>query len=199
MLAANQGEARHMTRNVRQLLLVPAIAAAALLSGCVTYGYRGGQGDYYYGQPSTEYSYPYGYYDYGYPGYYGAPYWSGSFGYYGGYYGGPYRPPHHGGGHGNDHGHGGGNGHGNDGGNDHPQPHHDLPRPPWRNLDDIGRPDARARPAQRPPERPSPGQAGQRAPQSRPMQPRVERAAPMPPVPRATGNPKRDVRRNPVP
>ena len=70
MLATKTGETRHMTRTTRQLLL-PAIAAA-LLSGCVTYGYRDGHGDYYYGQPTSEYAYPDGYYgDYGYPGYRG--------------------------------------------------------------------------------------------------------------------------------
>jgi hypothetical protein len=78
-------------------LLVP-LAATALLAGCVTtapYGYRGnGQGDYYYGAPSTEYRYHDMYPGYGYP-YYG-PYrpglsvW-GSYGYGGyGYYGRPY-------------------------------------------------------------------------------------------------------------
>src|ERR1051326_6264984 len=108
MLAAKTGETRHMTRTIRQLLL-PAIAAA-LLSGCVSYGYRNGHGDYYYGQPTTEYAYPDGYYgyygDYGYPGAYGAPYW-GSFGYYRGYYSGPRRPPHHDGHGSHDDGHGG--------------------------------------------------------------------------------------------
>lgn len=64
---------------IRKLLL-PTLAAV-LLGGCVTggYQYRGGPGDYYYGQPSVDYRY-YGapYYDYGYPGYGYAPY-----GYYG--------------------------------------------------------------------------------------------------------------------
>lgn len=86
---------------IRKLLL-PALAAA-LLGGCVTgYDYRGGNGDYYYGQPSVDY------YD-GYYGGYGYPGWSGmmGFGYgyggygYGGYgygypyygYGYPYYPP----------------------------------------------------------------------------------------------------------
>lgn len=69
---------------IRRLLL-PALAAG-LLGGCATgYSYRGGVGDYYYGQPSVEYRYygvpyggygPYGYY--GYPGYNYLPY-----GYYG--------------------------------------------------------------------------------------------------------------------
>jgi hypothetical protein len=76
--------------------LLPALTvglAAALLGGCVSdYQYRGGTGDYYYGQPSVEYR------DYGYGGY-GAPYgggygypgggWSGSIG-YGSGYGSPY-------------------------------------------------------------------------------------------------------------
>jgi hypothetical protein len=86
---------------IRKLLL-PALAAV-LLGGCVTgYDYRGGNGDYYYGQPSVDY------YD-GYYGGYGYPGWSGmmGFGYgyggygYGGYgygypyygYGYPYYPP----------------------------------------------------------------------------------------------------------
>ena len=89
---------------IRKLLL-PALAAA-LLGGCVTgYDYRGGTGDYYYGQPSYQSDYygPYGYGGYGYPGG-----WSGMLGYgygygggYGGYgygypyygYGYPYYPP----------------------------------------------------------------------------------------------------------
>ena len=123
-----------MTRHFRKLLLLPAIAAVALVSGCVSYGYRAGHGDYYYGQPTTEYVYPYGYYDYGYPGYYGAPYWS-SFGYYG-YYG-PYRP--HQGGHGHGNGNGHGNGHGNGSGNHTPPPEPGSSRPPWRNLDQLRR------------------------------------------------------------
>jgi hypothetical protein len=93
---------------IRKLLL-PALAVA-MLGGCVTsgYEYRGGNGDYYYGQPQVEYrdyGYPYGRFGYGYPGG-----WSGSFGwgygygdpygYYGGYYDPwryytPYRRPHH--------------------------------------------------------------------------------------------------------
>ena len=65
-------------------LLVP-LAATLLLGGCVTgYGYRAGAGDYYYGQPSTQYRY-YGSYPY-----YGGV---GGYPYYGGYgsYGYPYR------------------------------------------------------------------------------------------------------------
>jgi hypothetical protein len=84
-------------------LLIPALAVAAL-SGCMTsgYNYRQDRGDYYYGQPGTDYRYhgsPYGSYDgyygsgyysryYGYPGYYRYPY-----GYYGRYPYGYYRPP----------------------------------------------------------------------------------------------------------
>lgn len=81
-------------------LLLSALAVAAL-GGCVTpYQYRGGNGDYYYGQPAVEYrDYglpygPYGSVGYGVPGG-----WSGNFGYqYGGYgvpygyYGGYYDP-----------------------------------------------------------------------------------------------------------
>ena len=137
---------------IRKLLL-PALATV-LLAGCVTsaYQYRGGTGDYYYGQPSTQYRYygsPYGSYGYGYPGG-----WGGSIGYgygyppygyygYGGYgYGGypyyyrhhyPYRPPvvivrpDSGGGDQDD---GGGNG------ND-PVRHTERPRPPWRDLGNL--------------------------------------------------------------
>ncbi|MDB6163880.1 MAG: hypothetical protein JWL98_1312 [Xanthomonadaceae bacterium] len=96
---------------IRKLLL-PAMAVV-LLAGCATgYGYRAGNGDYYYGQPSIDYQdggyYPYGGAGYGYPGG-----WSGMIGYgmgygggygpygyspygYGGYpygYGYPYYPP----------------------------------------------------------------------------------------------------------
>jgi hypothetical protein len=93
---------------IRKLIL-PALAAA-MLAGCATYQYRGGAGgDYYYGQPTTEYRYygnPYGSYGYGYP--YG---WGGSIGYsygyyphryyrYGGYPRYPHRPGHDG--HGDD-------------------------------------------------------------------------------------------------
>jgi hypothetical protein len=129
---------------IRKLLL-PALATA-LLAGCVTgYQYRGGAGDYYYGQPSTQYRYygsPYGYYGYGYPGGWGGSigygYGYSPYGYYG--YGGypyyrhhyPYRPPvvivQPGSG-GNDHGN---NGNGNDQG-----AHENRPRPPWRDLGNI--------------------------------------------------------------
>jgi hypothetical protein len=80
---------------IRKLLL-PALAAA-LLAGCVTgYDYRGGSGDYYYGQPSIDYQddgyySPYGYGGYGYPGG-----WSGMIG-YGMGYGGGYGPYGYGG------------------------------------------------------------------------------------------------------
>ena len=101
---------------VRKFLL-PALAVA-MFGGCVTsgYQYRGGNGDYYYGQPQVEYrdyGSPYGGFGYGYPGR-----WNGSFGlgygygdpygFYGGYYDPwryytydpwryytPYRRPHH--------------------------------------------------------------------------------------------------------
>jgi hypothetical protein len=85
-----------------------ATLGAALLGGCVTgYQYRGGSGDYYYGQPSTQY---YDAYDsYGYGPYGGGPGWSGVLGLgygYGGYYG-PYGYPYggYGGFYGYGHGH----------------------------------------------------------------------------------------------
>jgi predicted small secreted protein len=72
-------------------LALPALAAVAL-AGCVTapgYGYRAGQGDYYYGQPSVEYRYRGGYgpyhHGYGYPYGYGRSGWS-----FGIHYGHPY-------------------------------------------------------------------------------------------------------------
>ena len=206
-----------MKHPTRKLLLLPAIAVA-LLSGCVSYGYRGGHGDYYYGQPRTEYSYPYGYgaygygdygygYSgygygypgYGYPGYYSAPYWGGSIGYYG-YYG-PRRPPRHDGGHGNDHGHGGGGHGGNDGGNDHPpQDLPDRPRAPWRDLGRLGGQERQDQPVQRAPMRPSPTQAAERAPQPLRFAPRrVEGVQDVAPIRRAAGGGKRDGRRSPLP
>jgi hypothetical protein len=130
---------------IRKLLL-PALATA-LLAGCVTsgYQYRGGSGDYYYGQPSTQYRYygaPYGNYGYGYPGGWGGSIGYGyypngyyPYGYYG--YGGypyyrhryPYRPPvvivRPG---------SGGSDHGND---NHQGDHNDRPRPPWRDLGNL--------------------------------------------------------------
>lgn len=91
-----------------QKLILPAIAIA-LLGGCMTggYSYRQDRGDYYYGQPSTDYRYygsPYGYgYGGGYygGGYYGRGHYSGGgypyYGYpyygYGRYPHGYYRPP----------------------------------------------------------------------------------------------------------
>ena len=140
-----------MLRNI----LVSAIAAATL-AGCATgYSYRNGaSGDYYYGQPRTEYRYhdPYGYYggSGGYtPGYYYDRYGRLVYGNPWGYYGVPYgyggqwwwsrpRPPQHGGGHdhGNDHDHeGDGSGHDRDG-----------RRPPWRNIGGVLPPDARPAP-----------------------------------------------------
>lgn len=89
--------------NIRKLLL-PAIAVA-LLGGCMTdgYSYRQDRGDYYYGQPSTDYRHygsPYGYGGgyYG-GGYYGSGYSRHGYPYYGSPYGyhryprGYYRPP----------------------------------------------------------------------------------------------------------
>jgi len=83
--------------------LLPVLALATL-AGCATgYSYRGGTGDYYYGQPSVEYRYygGYGYggsIGYGYPrAYYvdafGRPIYGDPYGYYGGRYPGfPSRP-----------------------------------------------------------------------------------------------------------
>jgi hypothetical protein len=128
-------------------ILLPAFAIATL-AGCATgYSYRGGNGDYYYGQPSVEYRFygGYGYSGFGSYGYgqgfyvdiFGRPVYGYPYGYYGGRYSGyPYwhgprpRPPHgpgHGGGHGHD--------------DDHDDPptqggHRPGKRPPWR---DIGR------------------------------------------------------------
>ncbi|MEO6228207.1 MAG: hypothetical protein ABIO61_10195 [Thermomonas sp.] len=117
-------------------LLLPILVTAAI-SGCATdYNYRGGNGDYYYGQPRVEYrtqgssgyygnfGYGYGgnyYYDrfgrvvYGAPGgYYGYPYYGGN---------GWYRPrPHRG--------HGDRDDHDTD---DGPGDHQNRP-PPWRDL-----------------------------------------------------------------
>jgi hypothetical protein len=87
---------------VRKFLL-PALVTG-LLGGCVTagYDYRYGPGDYYYGQPSTEYRYygaPYGYHPYGgIYGYsrYGYPYgYGGYYPYNHNYYGYPYRYPYY--------------------------------------------------------------------------------------------------------
>lgn len=119
------------TTMIRKLLL-PTLAVV-LLGGCMTsgYGYRNDRGDYYYGQPGTEYRHygaPYGYGSY----YGGYPYYSGSM-YYGSRYYGPGYPYYHGG---------------------YyrpplvirPRPDHDRPpqrdndsRAPWRDLDQIKR------------------------------------------------------------
>jgi len=146
--------------------------ATATLAGCATgYGYRDGNGDYYYGQPRTEYRYydPYGAYgSYGYGTYgnygYGSGYYYDRYGrvVYGnpyGYYGSPYgygnawwwshqRPA------------GGYGGHG-DGRDDHHDDHdgdRDGRRPPWRNFgnamppgDRIDRDDGDMRPRARRP------------------------------------------------
>lgn len=111
-------------------LLLPAVAAT-LVAGCVTtdYGYRGGRGDYYYGQPYSEYRYHGGYYPYGaYPnGYYGRyPYGAYGYPYYGYPYGGHYRYPYY----------------YRPGHPTYPRPPHqggsDRDRPaPWRNYDEI--------------------------------------------------------------
>lgn len=82
---------------VRKFLL--PVVLAGLLGGCVTagYDYRYGPGDYYYGQPSTEYRYygapSYGYYPYGYSRY-GYPYGYGGYSFYNHYYG--YGYPYYG-------------------------------------------------------------------------------------------------------
>ncbi len=125
-------------------LLLPMLATVAL-AGCATdYQYRGGQGDYYYGQPQVEYrnsgpsgfygdiGYGYGmggfgygigasyFYDrfgrlvYGYPSRYGSPYYR-----RGGWY--PPRPPR-------GHGHGDRDNQHGDGDNRQDRP------PPWRDL-----------------------------------------------------------------
>ncbi|MBW3550452.1 MAG: hypothetical protein KY442_06390 [Proteobacteria bacterium] len=80
-----------------------AVATAVLLAGCVTSDYaqrHGAGGDYYYGQPRTEYRYhggyghgPYGGYGYPYSSiYYGRSYGGYPYGFRGGYYGYPYGP-----------------------------------------------------------------------------------------------------------
>lgn len=133
---------------IRKFLL-PALAIATL-AGCATgYSYRGGNGDYYYSQPSTQYRY-YGGYGFGYGsggfgmGYYvdifGRPVYGYPYGYYGwGYPAHPYghgprpRPPH-GPGHGD-------GGHDGDHDDDHDGPpmHGPRPgnRPPWRDIGGI--------------------------------------------------------------
>ena len=93
---------------MKRKLLVPslAVAAAALLAGCVTgYEYRQGTGDYYYGQPSVDYYDDGGYYGgygygipyggYGYGGGWGLGFGYGGFPYWGYPYGYPYYGHHH--------------------------------------------------------------------------------------------------------
>jgi hypothetical protein len=184
---------------IRKLLL-PAIAAA-LLSGCVTYGYRDGRGDYYYGQPGTEYRYydgygnpGYGYYGYpgyyGYSGYYGygVPYWGG--GYYR-YYG-PSHPRHDGG----DHHHGGDHHSGDHQAPPPDQDRTDRPRAPWRDLGNVEQPSAVGkRRAETLPE--SPGLKPRMAPRTLPQR----TTAPVRATPRTSrsGNRKRDAGLSPAP
>lgn len=123
-----------------------AVLAAAALAGCATgYSYRGGGGDYYYGQPRIEYRYhddPFGYYgSYGFgsyaPGYYYDRYGRLVYGISYGYYGYPYgygsqwwyRPRPHG------NGHAGGN-HDGDHDDGHDADREDR-RPPWRNIGGV--------------------------------------------------------------
>ena len=136
----------------RRILL--SMLATATLAGCATaYTYRGGNGDYYYGQPQTEYRYhdPYGFYGgFGYGGYapgvhydrYGRVIYGSYYGYFG-YppgYGSPwwYRPraPHDGHDHGGD-GHDG-DGHGGEDGDGSDR------RPPWHNPDGLSAPGGQA-------------------------------------------------------
>src|SRR5690606_13056957 len=169
---AHSAGARLMIRK----LILPALAAL-LLAGCASYQYRGGTGDYYYGQPGTEYryygypygGYGYGAYGYGYPSYfsyrsyYGYPYG----------YGGYYRPPYTGPRPGHGHGHGGNHGGGHHGGNNpdpgqNPPPasnNQDRPTAPWRDLERL-RERARAHDQTRHPVA-EPGAAPIRAPNRR--------------------------------
>lgn len=138
-------EAAHVPKGMKTMLrtcLLSALAAATL-AGCATgYTYRSGNGgDYYYGQPGTEYRYqsPYGFYGsygyggfgYGFGGYYydrfGRLVYANPYGYY------PYgngwyrpRPPHGHGGHDHDH-----------GGNAGTEGERDDRRPPWRGFGDA--------------------------------------------------------------
>lgn len=130
----NRGHA--MFRNI----LLPALAAATL-AGCASgYSYRNDNGgDYYHGQPRTEYRYyePYGFQgSYGYgsysPGYYYDRYGRLVYGNPYGYYGAPYgygswwyRPRIQ-------HGHHGGHD-GDEAGNQD----RDGSRPPWRNIGGV--------------------------------------------------------------
>ncbi|MGY0800112.1 hypothetical protein ACW7G0_13800 [Lysobacter sp. A286] len=125
---------------LRKLIL--PLSAMALLGGCMTggYGYQQARGDYYYGQPSTDYRYYNrygndGYYSNRYPGYYGNAYYGNA--YYGNSYNrrypyGYYRPPvivvrpgHN-------------NNHGNNG-NHTPRPDTDRDRAPWRDYERLQR------------------------------------------------------------
>lgn len=163
-----------MFRNI----LLSALAAATL-AGCATgYSYRNGNGgDYYYGQPRTEYRYhdPYGYYDsYGYgayaPGYYYDRYGRLVYGSFYGYYGYPPgygshwwyrpRPPQ---GHGGEHHDHGGDGHGGDR-NDR--------RPPWRNFGGVLPSDEGVMPDR---DDPRPRMQREQAPSARPMLPAPQR------------------------
>lgn len=136
---------------LRKLLL--AMLATAALAGCATdYNYRGGNGDYYYGQPRVEYrdagpggfyggfglGYGYGNYGYG-PTYYYDRFGRLVYGYPSGYYGatyygsnGWYRPrPHH------DHDDRNDDADRNDhDADDNVGSNHDRP-PPWRDLGSL--------------------------------------------------------------
>lgn len=130
-------------------LLLPMLATA-VLAGCATgYQYRGGQGDYYYGQPQVEYRYsgPGGFYGdiglgygsgygFGGPGYgFGASYFYDRYGrlVYG--YPSRYRSPYYGRGGGYPtrphRGHGDGQDHQGDSDNREDRP------PPWRDLGQL--------------------------------------------------------------
>ncbi len=69
-------------RTMFRKLILPMLATA-MLAGCATdYNYRGGNGDYYYGQPRVEYRYQgFGGFNDGYYGGVGFGYGSASFGY----------------------------------------------------------------------------------------------------------------------
>ncbi len=169
------------TTMLRKFLL-PGLAVAAL-AGCATdYAYRGGNGDYYYGQPRVEYRYYGGYAPYGgYLGYgYGGGYYYDRYGRlvyaspFGGYYGYPYaqggwwyspRPGH---------------GHHDHGGDDNDGDEHDGDRsdrpPPWRDIGGVQprppriggeqREDARARVRRQPAPQAMPVQMPRREPRT---------------------------------
>lgn len=123
-------------------LLLPMLATA-VLAGCATdYQYRGGNGDYYYGQPRVDYRHSgpggfyggiglgYGYGRYGFGGtYYYDRYGRLVYGYPGAYYGSPYyghgwypnRPPR------GEH----------DGGHQHTPDTRPERLPPWRDLGEL--------------------------------------------------------------